>query len=340
MKKYLVPTIVILIVLALSGMVYWLSYIKQPVMQATDQSRLSADDQRPVVIWSIATSHGEPLVYTYFIGSGKIEGPIAYFEGTGVVRFNQSSDLCNPTYVVSALGVNCDLDEKNILTLDIFDEQNGGREVLKSTIDPRKLGVNPSTVEGYLVPVAVAADKSSMYLGRRIETESYVAGLWKLDVATGEVTEISYIRENKIYQYDINPATKQLIGISLVPPESLGESPSAPTSVHLVDLSTGTGEILYGREAGLAFENPMVSDDGSRYAFYAADPLDPGTTVFLTGVHDTVGEHVDGVVKDWFGNTMVVDQDGNLFLYDLTTKMEIQLTNETDATVEFLGVVK
>jgi hypothetical protein len=337
MSKYIAPILTIAIVAALAGVLY----IRANVERADDSgSRVEEEkpheDNGSAVIWSVQSPGKDPVVYDYLVGNKKTEGPFTIFEGTGVVRFNQSSDLCGGM-AITPLTMECDLDENNILVLSVRDETDNGRSVLQTTIDPSQFGFT-SAADGYLVPVAVANDKSTIYLGRRVEIESYVAGLWKLDVATGNLSEISYVREHNLYQYDINPETKQLLGVTFVPPESLGDELSAPTSVHLVDLATGNGDQTYGRDGGRAFENPMLSDDATRYAFYASDPLDPGTTIDVFS--GSMNVHVNGIMKDWFGDTVAFDRDGNLFLYDLKTKTETQLTHETDASVEYLGVVR
>ncbi len=343
MKQYFAPTIVVAIVLALAGVLY-LRVDRVEIVQM-DKTENSVLDERPIVVWSVTQSGSDDsLVYSYSLKTKTTSKPQQYFEGTGVVRFNQSMDLCGQAYAVAKLTFDCAIDEQSVLTMRVGDETEGGRDVGTFVVDPRDLGVTPSAIEGYLVPVAVSDDKRTIYLGRRVETESWVAGLWKLDVATGEVSEISYVRKQNLYQYDINPMTKQLIGVMFTPPDGLGDPLTGPSSIHTVDLSTGKGErIMGGSVEGGLFENPMLSDDGLSYAFFASGPLFGNAQTVIFGPGETAeggGTEIDGVMKDWFGDTVVFDRDGNLFLYDLKTDTETQLTNETNATVEYLGVVE
>lgn len=310
--------------------------------ESVEEKALATDD-RPTVMWSVASSADEDAKgYVYSLVTKKTTGPMEGFGGPGAVRFNQSKNLCDQAFATAKLAIECAIDERAVLTMRVTDETENGRDAGTFVVDPRALGVMPSASEGYLLPVAVADDKSAVYLGRRVETESWVAGLWKLDVATGDVSEVAYVREHNLYQYDINPATKQLLGVTFVPPESLGEDVSGPSEMHMVDLSTGSGRIFEAMAKDY-LENPMLSEDGARYAFREAGPtLGAGRTIVLPVATGRVGSgwEIDGVMKDWFGDTLVFDRDGNLFLYDLKTETETQLTHETNAVVEYLGAVR
>lgn len=342
MRKYLAPILTIAIVASLAGVLYIRANVDGSLPKAAPATEESHTiDVGPTVVWSVTRSGAAADTYSYSLATEQTSGPESNVETAGVVRFNQSSDLCDKGAVAS-LEIECNFNSvANVLVMTAYGMMGDEKWMQAYTVRLSDLGISPSAMEGYLVPVAVSDDKSAIYLGRRVESESWVAGLWKLDVATGKVSEISYVREHNLYQYDINPATKQLIGVTFVPPESLGEDMSGPSSLHSVNLVTGNGEVP---EQSLAlFENPMLSDDGSRYEFReSGDGAGPGRTVVLPVATGRVadGWEIDGVAKDWFGDTMVFDRDGNLFLYDLKTKTETQLTHETDATVEYLGVVK
>jgi len=291
------------------------------------------------VQYVVRATDGSITEKQYFLTGGITESLEEVGKQAGPARFNQSSDICDTADGFTALTVRCERFE-DFLQVHVIDGTNeSARTVLETTIDFSSLGMKTPAADGYLVPVAVADDKSAIFLARRVETESWVAGLWKLDVATGIVSEITYVRENNIYQYDINPQAKKLFGISFVPPESLGEPPTR-SEQYWVDLSTGEG---YGGELFVGtWENPMLGDDGVAYAFYSTgEHAQEGTTIFQAGEGTySGGTFIDGVMKDWFGDTVVFDRDGNLFLYDLKTKKETQLTNETDATIEYVGHVE
>jgi len=342
-KKILPAIVVAAIVLAFAGALFWRINAGKKVVVATDTTVKSQGpsvaNDRPVVMWSVAASGNEDAKgYAYSLSSKKTTGPVEGFEGPGIVRFNQASNLCNPAYVVSSLALDCEANDLGILKLTVFDG-DGGPQLLKKTIDPVALGIFPSGAEGYLVPVAAAEDKSAIYLGRRVETESFVAGLWRLDVPSGVITEITDVRKRNLYQYEINTQQKTLVGVTFTPPENLGADPTGPSSAYLVDLDTNKARLLAGAvvaSTNAVVENPMVSEDGMEYAVHLYGS--PVSTI--TSIKGPPVATVNGVVKDWFGDTLVVDRDGNLFLYDLATKTETQLTHETDATVEYLGVVR
>lgn len=349
MKKILPAIIVALVVLASAGAVFWWvdgeakKNIELELLLAS--SRAPVADERPLVMWSVTSSRNEDAKgYSYSLATKRTTGPTEGFDGPGVARFNQSTSLCSSDSQDVPLGIECDYDSvTSVLELTVVGMLDGKKRMRAYSIDLKDLGEFLSSADGYLTPVAVAEDKSAIYLGRRVETESYVAGLWRLDVATGAITEIEYVRENAIYQYDINPTSRQLIGTSFVPPENLGADPSGPSSVHLVDLTSGAGSAFEESGKETVFENPMLSEDKPRFSFYeSGGGAGSGRTVVLSADMGRYGSgwEIDGVVRDWFGDTMVVDRDGNLFLYDLATKVETQLTHETDATVEYLGVVR
>lgn len=343
MKKYFAPILTIVIVAALAGILYIRANVARPDESVREETS-SESAAVASVQYVVRSADGTVEVRAFHLGSGTTDTIDPSTVGLlWPARYNQSAFICataDEATAPTALRVMCDIGRDNALLLAAYD---GDEKVVTANIELRDLGITPSASEGYLVPVAVAEDKSAIYLGRRVETESWVAGLWKLDVATGEVSEIGYVRERELYQYDINPMTKQLIGVTFVPPESLGETLSGPSAIHLVDLVTGNGKVLEGgMTSESVLENPMLSSDGSLFAFYESGQVRSGSTVILT-VSDgryALGWEIDGVLKDWFGDTVVFDRDGNLFLYDLKTKTETQITHETDATVEYVGVVR
>jgi len=304
-----------------------------------------ANSEHPIVMWSVTSSPDEDAKgYAYSLATKQTTGPVEGFEGPGVVRFNQSTNLCDHDYQNVPFNIECNYNSvANVLVLTVYGMIGEEKWMQAYTIDLKDLGVFPSAAEGYLTPVAVADDKSAIYLGRRVETESYVAGLWRLDVPSGVINEISYVRDSNVYQYEINPATKTLVGVTFTPPEGLGESPTGPSKIVLIDLETGADQDLDERTKRV-FENVLLSDDGKFYSVQVYLLPDDRRSVPETAVTNVAtGERIaefDGVVRDWFGDTMVVDRDGNLYLYDLATDVETQLTHETDVTVEYLGVIK
>ncbi|OGL96086.1 hypothetical protein A2348_01070 [Candidatus Uhrbacteria bacterium RIFOXYB12_FULL_58_10] len=346
MNRYLALFVVVAIVAALAGVLYIRANVMRPEspVEETMPSESASDAS---VRYVVRSENGTVEIRAFDLASGTTKAVDPSTVGPlWPARYTQAAFICataDEATAPTALCVRCDIGRDNALLLVAYD---GDKKVVTANIDPRDLGITPGAAEGYLVPVAVADDKSTIYLGRRVETESWVAGLWKLDVATGEVSEIEYVREHHLYQYDINPATKQLLGVTFVPPDGLGEKLSGPSEVHLVDLSTGGGRLLESA-ARRVFENPMFSDDGRRTAWYESGPLFGGEdgqaySLILSLEYGRVasGWEINGIMKDWFGDTVVFDRDGNLYLYDLATKTETQITNETDATIEYVGVVR
>lgn len=330
MKKFLIPIVVAILAAVFAGALY----IRVNGGRDVNDAQPELSETSGAYLYYAVRSDDESNIYAYF-PDGTVHDASNY-DGVLQTRFNQSTNLCDKPGGVAALWVQCE-NEDDVLRLVVNDGVGQNKKtVLETTIDPRELGVTPSASEGYLLPVAVADDKSAVYLGRRVETESYVAGLWKLDLATGDVSEIAYVRENSIYYYDINPATKQLVGVTFVPPESLGEYATGPFRIAFVDLSNGEGAVLREQQY-LPYENPMFSQDGRSFAYYEDGNTMIGT-VGADGDSDAIAFH--GVAKDWFGDTVVFDRDGNLFLYDLATRTETKLTHETEAYVEYLGVMR
>lgn len=344
MRKFLAPILTVAIVAALAGVLYIRANVRSVgIGDASGSGTAAASDTW--LYFSVGSSDSDSDVLAYEVGTGETVDASNYGGGTRG-RFSQSSDICGKAGNVvgrqAALTVQCQVDKSSVLRLDVYDD---GALVTTATVDPRDEGLFPDG-EGYVLPVAAADDKSAIYLGRRVETESWVAGLWRLDVATGEMSEIEYVRERNLYLYEINPATRQLLGVSFTPPESLGADPTGPFALSVVDLDTGEGgqwlDSRYPADMSSAdvavngfLENPMLSDDAAKFAFYMS-----GRT-YVADVPDGPGASVplafEGVMKDWIGDTVVFDRDGNLFLYDLKTETETQITHETDATVEYLG---
>lgn len=334
MNKYIAPILTIAIVASLAGVLS---------IRANVGGSLSSVEQAGIaspgaaVEYYVRSSDGDAALYAYVLSSGKTEKWSGDGKTAGPIRFNQSANICDAPAGSAALSVHCDTVDGNLHLSVVDGDALEAKTVLDTTVDTRALGLSPSAEEGYLIPIAVSNDKSAIYLGLRVESESWVAGLWQLDVATAKVSEVTYVREHRLYQFDINPWAKRLVGVTFVPPEGLGDAAAGPSSLHFVDLTTGGG---YASDlADGLLENPMLSDDGTMYAYYQTDADGSSATVIRAidaGRYD--GRSVIGVAKDWFGDTMVFDRGGNLFLYDLKTSVETPLTHETDATVEYLGV--
>lgn len=344
MNKYIAPILTIAIVASLAGVLYIRANVDGSISN-TDETAASETEgavSSAYVYFLVRDGADDASVFAYDVAKGTTVDASSY-DGGFRKRSNQSADACEPYPGTSLTVFDCRIDEQGVLTMRVRDVSDSNSIARTMTVDPRTLGITPSAVEGYLTPIAVSDDKSTIYLGRRVETESWVAGLWKLDVATGKVSEVAYVRENNLYQYEVNQATGQLIGTSFTPPEGLGEPPTGPSTIELVDLVTGDARVLDERTKRV-FENALLSDDGTLYSAQVYLLPTDRRSIPETAVTDVVtGERVaefDGVVRDWFGDTMVVDRDGNLFLYDLTTKAETQITHETDATVQYLGVAK
>lgn len=283
------------------------------------------------------TSAGTTVVYQYDVKTNAATVSVGY-EGPGAFRFNQGTNLCDQAYAIATLATDCVLDAKRILTVTVSDESKNGALVGTYSLDPKELGLKAS--DGYLTPVAVAADKSAIYLARRVEAESYVSGLWKLNLATGKISEFVYPRQHNVYEYDINPDTRQALGIAFTPPEHVGADATGPSSVYLMDLTAGDAFVMAGADldgSKAVYENPILSPDGTAMSYHV---VGGDTAVATTDAVHTPLATIHGIVKDWFDDTIVFDRDGNLFLYDLSSKTETQLTHETDATVEYLGVAR
>ena len=186
-------------------------------------------------------------------------------------------------------------------------------------LDPAELGITL----GYAVPFVISDDGKTVYIREICECDAIsLRGLWRFDIATQTLTKITYIVEQDVEEYKINSATKQLIGVSYAHdgPETDfgGGAPSGPSAIHLVDLQTGDGKEIFSSDT-FVFGSAFLSPDGM---IYAHDYRDDIVRVRAVGAQRQNSDDViSGNVLDWVDDTLIVDRDGEIILYDLTTDM-------------------
>ena len=178
-------------------------------------------------------------------------------------------------------------------------------------LDPADLGID----WGYPEPVAIA-DDGTVYLNINCGCDGRPVGFWKFEIGKG-ISEVSYMREQKLTEFTINGVTKQLIAIqtSANGPvmEIGGNAPSGPTKIYLVDLATNTGRIILEDDALL--QGVRLSSDSTMWTYSSEDGV---VRVLRIGATPTNADmKVSGTVKDWIGETLIVDRDGELILYHL-----------------------
>jgi hypothetical protein len=170
-----------------------------------------------------------------------------------------------------------------------------------------------------------------------------INGLWRLDVTTGELETLTVLSDLDIHSYSINPTTEQLIGVGyklVDDPEAIGPNCGKADGVrtmYLVDLKTGEQQVLMQDDVFVPYR-PMLTGDGTRYAYNVE-----GSEDIWVG---TVGEqqwgaYVPGALEDVFGNTLVVDWGGELWLYDLTSAEQMKLGADSgpDDEIDYVGTI-
>lgn len=200
-----------------------------------------------------------------------------------------------------------------------WNDNDNNENVVQYNLDPAELGIDM----GYAEPFLVSDDGKTIYIRQICECDAIgLNGLWAFDVETQKLTKMSYVIENHIYEYQINTATKQLIGVSYTAPEGLGDEPTEPSSIHLVDLVSGEGRIIFTDE-GFVFGHVFLSPDGTSYASDYRDNVVRVRKVDANKSNaDTV---VSGYVLDWVDTTLVVDREGEIILYDLIKDSVVSL---------------
>ncbi|HBO99940.1 MAG: hypothetical protein UU48_C0002G0058 [Candidatus Uhrbacteria bacterium GW2011_GWF2_41_16] len=245
------------------------------------------------------------------------------------------------------LGTNQEPIEVDVSVVD----SETGKDIDSFILDSKQLGI----LNGYAIPFLFSADHNVLYIHQVSEGQEYVTGLWAYDFSSHTVRSYPYVSENHLYRYQINPMTQQLIGTSFTLPESLDEFPKGPSTLHLVDLQTGKGIRLSPEDLNnpnylmddTVFDGVFLSPDGTQIGLssekekeFVVLPLNGGDPL-----KKSVAEG-DGFIRDWVQDTLVVNQEGDILLYDLTTQKIIPLARNVGKEgdpdyqrVEYIGII-
>lgn len=219
---------------------------------------------------------------------------------------------------------------------------DNNQNVVHVDLDPAELGISL----GYAEPFMISDDGSQVYVRQICECDAIgLTGFWVIDVATQKLTSVGYLSAKGIHQYEVNPTTKQLIGVSNVLGEDFTQGPSGPSAIHLVDLTTGVGKVLQSEpDDSVVLGNPFLSDDGSMYSF------DLMEGIIRTAKVGTPNKNyiatTDGRVLAWVDGWMVLDRDGAIVLHRIADKTETVLArseaeySDSDyVRAQFVGVI-
>lgn len=200
--------------------------------------------------------------------------------------------------------------------------------IVDTQLDPATLGIDL----GYAVPFLVSDDGKTIYLRQVFEGEAQVNGLWSYDVATGKTTKIAFVQDHKIWEYRIDPATEMLIGTSYTPSADLSSPPSGPSVIYLLNLKTGESQVLQPND-DFVYVNPFLSADGKQFAY----GIEGSDVLWLVPVGSSRGKGshpVSGRLLDWVGDTLVVDRDDRLILYNLNTGAVLDVGGQVSGSVD------
>ncbi len=248
----------------------------------------------------------------------------AWVDLDGSVQTLENSDSARIASRNGRVWVDYSLAYANRTAAVSFNVQNGNqldnnKNVVSFDLDPAELGIDM----GYAEPFLVSDDGKTIYIRQICECDAIgLNGLWAFDVETQKLTKVSYVIENHIYEYQINTATNQLIGVSYIAPDNLGAEPTGPSAVHLVDMKTGQGRVIF-TDGDFVFGHSFLSPDGSSYASDYRDNVVRVRKVDANKSNaDTV---VSGYVLDWVDDTLIVDRDGEIIFYDLLKDSVVSL---------------
>lgn len=169
---------------------------------------------------------------------------------------------------------------------------------------------------GYLSPLAWTPDSSVLYLTPVFEGEAYVPGLWKLDLATDTLSEVSIVRELGLNEITLDAAADTLVGATFEC-ESVESCGTGPSALYVVDLASETAKKLLENPFG-PYRDPHVSPDGSQVAYTR---VSGAAEIRVVPIADPTGDRrvISGNALDWTpdGTHLVVDRDSALQLVDV-----------------------
>ncbi len=210
-----------------------------------------------------------------------------------------------------------------------------GAVLASRALDTAGTGMSPA----YFAPIAISGDGEDVYItlfseisyfGRQtIWTWSWKTDQFRELKATGGFDDDS----DSTY---ISTATKEMVGVSSVrvPNENdPGSTLVAPSSVRVIDLSTGSETVVATTKTGM-FEHPMLSEDGTKVLV----AQDQHLTLFA--LDGTVLDQFVGKALVWKGDIVVVERQGILYAHNVATKLDQPLMADgaSFGSAEFLIV--
>ncbi|MBI5794015.1 hypothetical protein HZA87_02935 [Candidatus Uhrbacteria bacterium] len=201
-------------------------------------------------------------------------------------------------------------------TVTIKDTQTG--EIVKSlslSLDSGEVG-NPE-------PYSIDNSGTYLYVHQVCGCEATLAGLWEVNLETGEAQALHELVDIQAWsQTDIDPEARRLLVIQTErEPSTLGpgEDLLPPTTIQLLDLTTGEVKDLYTSDSE-AFDHPYLDPSGEEQ--YLLRPWEEGNRVVLFPfeMNDAPEELVDGWVQDWVGDWLVLGDGNSTSVFNMETR--------------------
>lgn len=198
--------------------------------------------------------------------------------------------------------------------------------------------------ENGLLPVTWK-NSNELYLKAVTESGLPVAGLWLLNTDNGDFREMEAINDLNLYVYDIDSDAGRLVGTTFTC-TNYEDCGSAPSALHLVDLSNGKSVELFS-DKHLIFERPRISPDAKQVAYTITNSE---SDVWVSDL-DVAGHNrrvISGKLLDWTpdGNWLVVDRDNEIQLVSVDGQAILSVARRSgkypDADfhgIDYIGIV-
>jgi hypothetical protein len=204
-----------------------------------------------------------------------------------------------------------------------------------------ELGSERRVAEPFLVD-----DQGGYFYAREVcACEATLAGMWQVEIATGEVTRLDTLVDlDSWFLSSLHPTTRTLLAVH-TKREAFQEGPGdallPPTTIRILELNLLDEEELLVDDQR-AWGNPWLDPEGK--SRYVVTLLDEGYQKYLVDFADKVitQEHflTNGHVLDWVGAWVVVhDNESSKFkLVNVETKEEVELEIPGEQ-VQYVGSV-
>jgi hypothetical protein len=214
-----------------------------------------------------------------------------------------------------------------------------GQQLQARTLDPIDLKLT-----GYLSPIGISDDGEMVYLQEQIEHDwNGPVSLWTYAWRSGELKEVTFIRKENVHwnaEHGLDLTNGFLVGESYqLDGDGIDATPVGPFNIYVVDLKADTGVLVQTEPAwsGKRIDDTWLSHNGTTYALQVC--LED---VCMVEIHDTVKGNIDamdGLLKDWLGNAIVVQQADTLIYHTIETKEDTVISSTAEASLRYLGHV-